>query len=71
MADEDPGARCPMGSNGGGEIKLRSLLGRTNRDWWPDALPLEVLNQGGLSPDPMGADFDYAAAFEALDYAAL
>jgi len=33
---------------------VRSLLGRTNRDWWQEALPLEVLNQGGLSADPMG-----------------
>jgi len=50
---------------------VRSLLGRTNRDWWPEALPLEILNQGGLSPDPMGDDFDYAEAFKALDYRAL
>ncbi|MET1112018.1 MAG: catalase/peroxidase HPI [Allosphingosinicella sp.] len=50
---------------------VRSLLGRTNRDWWPEALPLEILNQGGLSPDPMGADFDYAEAFGKLDYRAL
>ncbi|MGN5375312.1 catalase/peroxidase HPI [Sphingomonas hankookensis] len=50
---------------------VRSLLGRTNRDWWPDALPLEVLNQGGTSPDPMGHEFDYAEAFKQLDYAAL
>ena len=47
---------------------VRSLLGRTNRDWWPDALPLEVLNQGGTSPDPMGHEFDYAEAFKQLDY---
>jgi catalase-peroxidase len=58
---------CPVGR----PTTVRSLLGRTNRDWWPEALPLEVLNQGGLSPDPMGADFDYAEAFNALDYAAL
>ncbi|MFL6845529.1 MAG: catalase/peroxidase HPI [Allosphingosinicella sp.] len=50
---------------------VRSLLGRTNRDWWPESLPLEILNQGGLSPDPMGADFSYAEAFKALDYEAL
>ncbi len=49
----------------------RALLGRTNRDWWPDSLPLDILHQGGVSPDPMGDDFDYAAAFQALDYAAL
>jgi catalase-peroxidase len=58
---------CPVGR----PTAVRSLLGRTNRDWWPEALPLEVLNQGGLSPDPLGADFDYAAAFNALDYHAL
>ncbi|QKS01125.1 catalase/peroxidase HPI [Sphingomonas sp. CL5.1] len=58
---------CPMGQ----PAPVRSLLGRTNRDWWPEALPLEILNQGGLSPDPMGEDFDYAEAFNALDYQAL
>ena len=56
---------CPMNP------AVRSLLGRTNRDWWPDSLPLEVLNQGGASPDPMGDDFNYAEAFKALDYQAL
>ena len=50
---------------------VRSLLGRSNRDWWPEALPLEILHQGGLSSDPMGEDFDYAEAFNALDYQAL
>ncbi len=50
---------------------VRSLLGRQNKDWWPESLPLDVLNQGGLSPDPMGDDFDYAEAFNALDYQAL
>src|SRR5436853_5686059 len=50
---------------------VRSLLGRTNRDWWPESLPLDILNQGGLSPDPMGADFSYAEAFKSLDYEAL
>ena len=46
-------------------------MGRTNRDWWPDSLPLDILHQGGGSPDPMGEDFDYAEAFNALDYQAL
>ncbi len=51
--------------------EVRSLLGRTNRDWWPDSLPLDILHQGGVSPDPMGADFDYAESFKTLDYQAL
>ncbi|MES2000758.1 MAG: catalase/peroxidase HPI [Pseudomonadota bacterium] len=58
---------CPMKT----PATSRSLMGRTNRDWWPDALPLEILSQDGGSPDPMGADFDYAEAFKALDYRAL
>src|SRR5213075_2013824 len=40
-------------------------------DWWPEALPTDILHQGGVSPDPMGEDFDYAEAFNALDYQAL
>jgi catalase-peroxidase len=58
---------CPVGK----PSTVRSLLGRQNKDWWPEALPLDILNQGGLSPDPMGDEFDYAAAFNALDYDAL
>ncbi|TIX51064.1 catalase/peroxidase HPI [Alteraurantiacibacter aquimixticola] len=50
---------------------VRSLLGRTNKDWWPDALQLEILTQEGRAADPMGADFDYCEAFNAVDYAAL
>src|SRR5206468_4439275 len=50
---------------------VRSLLGRTSRDWWPESLPLNILQQAGGSPDPMGDDFDYAEAFKALDYQAL
>ena len=47
---------------------LRSLLGRTNRDWWPNQLSLDILPPPS---DPMGPDFDYAEEFESLDYHAL
>ncbi len=63
-----PGGGCPFT---GGEGASRAMLGRTNRDWWPDALQLEILHHGGTSPDPMGDDFDYPQAFNALDYHAL
>jgi catalase-peroxidase len=46
-------------------------LGTTNRDWWPDQLRLDLLSQHSTKSDPMGPDFDYARAFESLDYAAL
>ena len=42
---------------------LRTLLGRTNRDWWPNQLSLEILPQHGQSGDPYGDEFDYAEAF--------
>ncbi len=51
---------------------LRSLLGRTNRDWWPNQLSLGILHQNGAgSPNPMGEEFDYAKEFESLDYEAV
>ena len=59
------------GLSGGSADHVRSLLGRTNRDWWPESLPIDILHQGGVSPDPMGEDFDYAEAFKKLDYQAL
>ncbi|HAW36369.1 MAG TPA: catalase-peroxidase, partial [Erythrobacter sp.] len=58
---------CPFHGNGG----TRDLLGRTNRDWWPDQLQIDILQTEGRNPDPMGEDFDYCEAFNALDYAAL
>jgi catalase-peroxidase len=46
-------------------------LGRTNRDWWPDRLRLEVLHQHSPKSDPMGNGFDYPKEFKSLDYKAL
>lgn len=69
MADADPREGCPV--HGAGAVKIRSLLGRQNKDWWPQALPVDMLHQHGVSPDPMGPDFDYAEAFKKLDYQAL
>jgi len=60
------GGGCPVHGNGG----VRALLGRTNKDWWPEMLATEILNPNGSS-NPMGPDFDYAEAFKKLDYAAL
>jgi catalase-peroxidase len=58
---------CPVAK----PTMVRSLLGRTNRDWWPESLPIDILHQGGVSPNPRGEDFDYAEAFAKLDYQAL
>ena len=50
---------------------MRSLLGRTNRDWWPNQLSLDILHQQGRTGNPMGDDFDYAKEFKRLDLAAV
>ncbi len=43
----------------------------SNADWWPDQLKVSLLHQHGPESNPMGEDFDYAKAFEALDLDAL
>jgi len=40
---------------------------RTNRDWWPKQLNLDVLHRNSTLPDPMGEAFDYAKEFKSLD----
>ena len=55
--DESAGA-CPF---------MGGSRGRTNRDWWPDALSLEMLHRNSNLSDPMGKDFDYAKEFATLD----
>ncbi|WUT09504.1 catalase/peroxidase HPI [Streptomyces virginiae] len=44
---------------------------RSNRDWWPNQLDLQVLHQNSPLVDPMGDDFDYAKEFATLDLDAL
>lgn len=45
--------------------------GTRNRDWWPNALKLNILRQHTEATNPMSKDFDYASAFKGLDYYAL
>ena len=56
-------AKCPYHQTAGG--------GTTNRDWWPNALRLDLLQQHSTRSDPMGAGFDYPEAFKSLDLAAV
>ncbi len=69
MAEADPQiSGCPFNAAKG---EMRKLTGRGNRDWWPDSLQLDILHQSSGSPDPMGEDFDYAEAFNTINYTAL
>ncbi|WML28653.1 catalase/peroxidase HPI [Neobacillus sp. OS1-32] len=58
---------CPFH---GGATSFKSS-GTTNRDWWPNALNLNILRQHDRKSNPMGEDFDYAEEFKKLDYEAL
>ena len=44
---------------------------RTNQDWWPNQLNLQVLHQHNPRANPMGEDFSYPEEFETLDVDAL
>jgi catalase-peroxidase len=44
---------------------------RSNRDWWPNQLDLDVLRQHSARSNPLGPDFDYAEEFKTLDLDAL
>ncbi|MFT3663909.1 catalase/peroxidase HPI [Piscinibacter sp.] len=56
-------AGCPFA----GHAKPAGIGGRSNADWWPDRLKLELLQQHSERSNPMGTAFDYAEAFERLD----
>ncbi len=59
---------CPFGGDRvGGAFGTPPTL----ENWYPDRLRVELLHQNGLAADPLGADFDYAAAFAKLDYEAV
>ena len=45
--------------------------GTSNRDGWPNQLPLGVLHQHPPQTSPMGEGFNYAEAFKSLDLAAV
>ncbi|TCB96813.1 catalase/peroxidase HPI [Micromonospora zingiberis] len=44
---------------------------RTNQDWWPNQLNLQVLHQHSPRANPMGETFTYPAEFATLDVEAL
>ena len=61
----DDASECPFsGAN--------TTKGNTaTEEWWPEQLDLRILHQHDRKSNPMGQDFDYATAFNSLDYEAL
>ena len=60
--------RCPFGGD-----RIGGALGTPPQlsDWYPDRLKVEQLHRNGPQANPLGDDFDYAAAFNSIDFAAL
>ncbi|MFD1511694.1 catalase/peroxidase HPI [Halomarina rubra] len=42
-------------------------MDRSNKDWWPEQLNVDILKQNVRANDPMDEEFDYGEAFESLD----
>ncbi|WFC40787.1 catalase/peroxidase HPI [Pseudoxanthomonas sp. SE1] len=56
-------SKCPFHQTAGS--------GTGNRDWWPNQLRVDLLNQHSARSNPLDSGFNYAEAFEKLDYHAL
>jgi len=63
---------CPMGF-GSAKPKTNqvNVKAKTNEDWWPNKLNLQVLRQQSELSNPMGPNFNYKKEFNSLDYFAL
>ena len=60
--------KCPVT---GSVNKPTAGHGRSNREWWPNQLKLDILRQHGSKSNPMGEDFNYAKEFKSLDLGAV
>ena len=65
--NEESAGGCPVSA---GRFK-HPTEGGSNSDWWPNQLNLKILRKHTAVANPMGEDFDYAAAFNTLDLDAL
>src|SRR4029077_12333503 len=50
-----------------GKCPVMHTTRRTNRDWWPEQLNIQVLHQNSTLSDPMDRPFDYAKEFKSLE----
>ena len=56
--------KCPFANEAS---KPTVAGGRTNADWWPNQLNVNMLHQNTPAADPMGKTFNYAEEFKTLD----
>ena len=50
---------------------VKNTRPRTNQDWWPNQLNLQVLHQHSPRSNPMGDGYNYAQEFAKVDVDAL
>jgi catalase-peroxidase len=62
--DNKSESKCPFT---GGGLNPTAGSGRSNRDWWPNLLKLNILRQHSSLSNPMGETFNYAEEFKSLD----
>jgi catalase-peroxidase len=60
--------KCPVTTE---MPRYTAVAGRSNRDWWPNELNLELLRNHSSRSNPMGEKFNYAEEFKSLDFAAV
>ena len=65
--NEERGGGCPVASG----RAPHPTQGGGNRGWWPNRLNLKILAKNPAVANPLGDDFDYAAAFKTLDLPAV
>ena len=64
--------KCPYSANPAAQHGARTTAAaRSNADWWPQQLNLNILHQHSAKSNPLGADFNYGEEFKKLDLAAL
>ena len=56
--------KCPVAHGAITEVGAR-------KNWWPNALNLDILHQHDTKTNPLGADFDYREELKKLDVDAL
>ncbi|WP_049622751.1 catalase/peroxidase HPI [Frateuria defendens] len=64
-------AKCPFDHAAGGAAPNTASSVTTNRDWWPNQLRVDLLNQHSEKSNPLDSRFDYSVEFNKLDYHAL
>ncbi len=65
MADQKSAGKCPVMHG------AQTSAGKSNTEWWPNALNLDILHQHDHKTNPLGEDFSYRDEVKKLDFDAV